>query len=128
MKFAALAILAAAPLAAQIRVTTRLVEVNVLVRDKNGPVRGLSKSDFEIFDRGTARPIAFFTENIAAPRPGSAPELLPANVFSNAPERRGLDPVSATVVLFDGVNTPLKDQIWAKKQFLAFLGQIRPRD
>jgi len=126
MKCAALALLTV-PLLGQIRVTTRLVEVNVIVGDKNGPVRGLAKSDFEVFDRSKPRPIAFFTENSVAPR-RNAPEPLPVNVFSNAPERRGLDPAAATVVLFDGVNTPLKDQIWAKLQFVAFLRQIRPRD
>jgi VWFA-related protein len=115
-----------APLTAQIRVTTRLVEVNVIVRDKNGPVRGLAKADFEIFDRGKARPIAFFSENSAdAARPA---EPLPPNVFTNRPERRGVDPASATVILFDAVNTPVKDQLRSRKQFLKFLEQLRPQD
>ena len=45
--------LAGATLAAQndtIRVTTRLVQVNVVVRDKNGPLAGLKASDFTVFD------------------------------------------------------------------------------
>ena len=33
-----------------IRVNTRLVEVSVVVRDKGGPVAGLTKEDFTITD------------------------------------------------------------------------------
>lgn len=35
-----------------IRVATRLVEVNVIVRDMNGPVAGLTKDDSTISDSG----------------------------------------------------------------------------
>jgi hypothetical protein len=41
-------------------VTTRLVEVNVIVRDKNGPVAGLTKDDFTLFDRKKQQKIATF--------------------------------------------------------------------
>src|SRR5260370_9961552 len=44
----------AASLAADdvIRTSIRLVEINVLVRDKNGPVTNLEKGDFVLFDQG----------------------------------------------------------------------------
>ena len=59
-----------------IRVNTRLVEVDVVVRDKNGPVRGLTKTDFTILDRGKPQTIATFgvrSANRSAPQAGAAP-------------------------------------------------------
>lgn len=44
-----------------IRVTTRLVQVSVIVHDKNGPVADLKKEDFSLFDRGKEQKIAVFT-------------------------------------------------------------------
>src|SRR5205809_215764 len=44
-----------------IRVNTRLVQVNVIVHDKNGPVSDLHKDDFVLLDRGKERPIEFFS-------------------------------------------------------------------
>jgi hypothetical protein len=41
-------------------VTTRLVEVNVIVRDKNGPVAGLTKDDFILLDNSQLQDIASF--------------------------------------------------------------------
>ena len=35
-----------------IRVNTRLVQVNVIVRDGHGPVTGLTKDAFKLFDKG----------------------------------------------------------------------------
>jgi VWFA-related protein len=129
MKLLLAAVLAASQLGTQplIRVTTRLVEISVIVRDRNGPVRGLTKADFQVFDRGKPREIAFFSEQDATSA-RKAPDSLPAHVFSNRPEHRGIDPANATIVLFDGVNTSAADQIWAKGQFLRFLGQIQPQD
>ena len=36
-----------------IRTSTRLVEVNVIVHDKNGPVADLTKDDFILTDRAS---------------------------------------------------------------------------
>lgn len=45
----------------RIRVTTRLVNVSVAVRDKHGePATNLSRKDFTIYDGGRKQAIAFF--------------------------------------------------------------------
>jgi VWFA-related protein len=110
-----------------IRATTRLVEVNVIVRDENGPVAGLTKDDFSIFDGGTKRNIALFLVNSVHDLP-KPPEPLPRNVFTNRAEMRTEMPNSITVVLLDGLNTRFADQAYAKTQFIKFLSQIRPED
>lgn len=122
--------LAAACLFAQeptIRVTTRLVEVNAIVRDHKGPVEGLTKADFTILDNGKPRKIAVFSANSTHTQQ-KAPVQLPANVFTNIPEERR-DPVSsATVVLVDTLHTQVFNQPYARDQFVKFLNQIKPED
>lgn len=41
--------------------TTHLVQVQVAVRDHNGPVSGLTQNDFELFDNGKEQEIGVFT-------------------------------------------------------------------
>ena len=59
------------PTQTTLRVETRLVEVNAVVRDSNGSaVAGLTRDDFELEDAGKKQEIrAFSTETAAAPRP-----------------------------------------------------------
>ncbi len=111
-----------------VRVTTRLVEVSVVAETKNGdPVSDLTQEDFTILDQGRAERIAVFTRQRAQERePTSRP--LPPNVFSNRFERLGKAPTSATVVLFDGLNTELTDQAYARQQIVKFLEQLEPGD
>ena len=61
-----------------IEVTTRLVEITVIVRDKHGAVADLNKSDFEILDKGKARQIATFS---MARAPDHAPTPPPSRYF-----------------------------------------------
>ncbi len=111
-----------------IRVDTRLVELNVIVRDQNNrPVAGLTKADFTVLDRNKEQKIALFSagsvhklEKPAAP--------LPAGIYTNRPEQRAESPIAVTVVLLDAVNTRFEDQAYAKQQFIKFLRQIRPED
>jgi hypothetical protein len=44
-----------------IRSETRLVDVEVVVRDKDGPVSGLKKEDFTLLDQGKKQTIAVFS-------------------------------------------------------------------
>ena len=100
-----------------IRVNTRLVEVNVIVRDQNNrPVEGLTKADFAIFDRGKEQKIAVFSaDSVHHVEKPAAP--LPAGMYTNRPEQRAEAPTTITVVL-QGVNTRIEDQVYAKRQFI----------
>jgi len=131
-----LAVLAAAlfaqtPAQHVIRVTTRLVEVNAIVRDKGHFVEGLTKDDFVLLDNGKPQQIVLFSTSSTAGTPG-APQTpaapLPANVFSNRPERQAETPTNATVVLMDALNTPALDEPYARDQFVKFLRQLKPDD
>ena len=51
-----------------IRTSTGVVQVNVVVRDRSGPVTGLNREDFRILDRGKARPIEYFQVDTASMR------------------------------------------------------------
>jgi VWFA-related protein len=111
-----------------IRVDTRLVELNVIVRDQNNrPVEGLTKSDFTVFDRNKEQKVALFSvssvHKLVKP---AAP--FPAGIYTNRPEQRVESPTTVTVVLLDSVNTHIEDQGYAKEQFVKFLSQIRPED
>jgi len=111
-----------------LRVTTRLVEVNVIVQDRAGqPVSDLTRDDFVVLDKGRDQPIAFFSkESVATPRAPSPP--LPPDIFTNHLEESAASPTSATAILLDGLNTRFADQPYARQQIVRFLGQLQPQD
>ena len=112
-----------------LRVTTRLVQVNVVVHDKSGqPVPGLTKDDFTLYEKGKERKIAFFSvvEGHKPLKLGRDAQL-PTNIFSNR-VKRGESPTSATVILFDALNTKFEDQAYAKAQLIKFLQKMQPED
>jgi VWFA-related protein len=87
-----------------ISVSTRLVQVGVIVRDKNGPVADLTKDDFVVLDRGKPQKISVFSvessESVAQPA-----QPLPQNTFSDLPQYGAATPRSVTIVLLDNLNT-----------------------
>lgn len=116
---------------ATIRVSTRLVEVNVVVRDSRGPISGLTKNDFRIFDKGKERQIEVFTISGAPPKPAAdsaakAAPPIPPGVSTNRPRPTGDAPSGATVLLIDVLNTELADQQTAQKHILKFLASLDP--
>lgn len=71
-----------------LRVTTHLVQVNVIVQDRRGqPVADLARDDFVLLEEGREQPIRLFSTEPNQPLPGVEP--LPPNTFSNHLERRG---------------------------------------
>jgi VWFA-related protein len=109
-----------------LRVTTRFVEVGVVAESKQGePVPDLKREDFRVFDQGREQQIASYAPAVAASRgPVRRP---PPNTFSNRLEQFGV-PASATVILFDGLNTRVTDQAYARQQVIKFLQQLREGD
>lgn len=105
--------------------TTRLVQVNVVVTDKQGKsVADLTKDDFELRDRGKVQSISVFQVERKRP-PRSAPKLDPRLVSNQV-----LDTASSSVsvILFDRLNTAWSDQTLAREQVIRFLEQIQPQD
>ena len=88
-----------------IRVNTRLVEISVVVRGKNGPVPDLSKDDFTVLDNGKPQSIDLFVVSDARTQKQVSPGALPPGVASNIRNAAGEIPKSATVILFDMLNS-----------------------
>ncbi len=110
-----------------LRATTRLIQVNVIVRDHHGaPVRDLKKEDFQILDNGRPQPISVFSMDSNAVLPQAQP--LPPNVFTNTLQQKGAVPSSVTVILIDSVNTPFQNRDWAKQQLIKYLKTMHPED
>ena len=89
-----------------IRTETRVVQVDVEVRDSHGqPVAGLKREDFTLTDAGKPRAISIFSVESEAPAPPEArpATALPSNVFSNRSSAARPAP-HATVILLDAIN------------------------
>lgn len=110
-----------------IRSTTRLVQISVVVHDKQGnPVTNLKKEDFSLFDEGARQEIAYFA--VTPPAVAVPAQLLPHNAFTNRYDLKGEDPGAVTVILFDLLNTSVEDQPYVRKQVLRFLQNVKPQD
>lgn len=104
-----------------IRVTTRLVLVEVIVTGKDGkPVTDLAPEDFALEDNGAKQRIAIFSlERPAAQAPLAA---LPPNIYSNRPQFN-LPSGPLTILLIDGLNTPFVDQARARMELIRYAGE-----
>ena len=104
---------------ATIRVSTRLVLVDVVVTDKQGAaVKGLRPEDFAVEENGKQQKIASFS----APeeRNPPAPPALPPGIYSNRAQYRSTGgPI--TVLLLDALNTAFQDQSYSRRQMLKFI-------
>jgi VWFA-related protein len=129
-----LLLLLAAALAAQqdtpaptFRAATKLVEVDVVARNKGGPATGLTKDDFTVFDNGKPQKIAFFSVRSARTSAQAAPPL-PAGAVSNRLERDGPLLSRTTILLVDQKNTPPDTQAFAIQRIKMFVRTSRNRD
>src|SRR5215831_2163904 len=115
-----------------LKVTTRMVVVDVVVHDKKDQgVPDLEAGDFIIREDGVEQKISAFSfQRPGAAPPGdlaSSPVVLPPNVFRNVPRFRSQGALN--VLLLDGLNTTLLNQAyvrWAMIKFLDKLPQGQP--
>jgi VWFA-related protein len=106
-----------------IRTNANLVLVDVVVRSKQQPVLGLKEEDFQVREDGKPQRITVFEEHRAtdAEVVANAPKL-PPHVFSNAPQYTLNS--AANILLMDGLNTPLSDQVYVRRRMLQYLSTI----
>ncbi|HEV2289822.1 MAG TPA: VWA domain-containing protein [Candidatus Acidoferrales bacterium] len=129
----------------KIRVSARLVQLGIIVRDKNRTVANLTKDDFTVFDRGKPQPISIFSADAAAATQQPPQQPLPQNVFSDVPHYGITAPRSITIVLLDNLNTLYGSSpesqyestpFWiedhalqnAKSHLIEFIKQLPPQD
>ena len=111
-----------------LKVTTRLVLVDVVVTDNNGkPITDLKQNDFEVRENGKPHKIAAFAFQ---PPPnmggnGYKPFALSPGVFTNLRNINGqVGP--PTILLIDALNTPFKDQPYMRQQLVKYLEHLEP--
>lgn len=109
-----------------VKVTTRLVIVDVVAHDKKGrAVTDLETSDLRILEDGKEQPITSFV--LQRPGPSAAePEqeqvALPANMVSNA---RKFPPSTAlNVILLDSLNSTFLNQAYVRIEMVKFLEKL----
>jgi VWFA-related protein len=106
------------------RVTSRIVEVSVVAEDRQGrPVVDLKAEELVLSDGGRPERIVSFT---AQSLPSPAATALPPGTYTNRLDRQNGGSASVTAILFDGLNTPMARQSYARQQVLAFLKQVEP--
>jgi len=113
-----------------IRVTSRIVYVDIVVRDSYGRiVRGLTEKDFHVSEDGKPETIDYFrdhTHDLAAnASPPSTPRDSSSLEFSNVTSG-GDGTNSINIILFDFQNTAPQDQLYARKQMIRFLENLPP--
>jgi VWFA-related protein len=113
-----------------LRVTARLVQVNVIVQDKDGnPVSDLTKDDFSLFDKGQRQQISIFGQpNRTAPAISTASSTSAPIFFSNRVQGNSEGANSVTVILMDAVNTGFHDLAYVRAKVIAFARSLRPQD
>ena len=106
-----------------IRTASNLVVVDVVVSDNGKPVKGLDRQAFHIFEDGREQSIKVFEQHNSA----DASEVqhlpaLPPHTYSNFPD--AVVTTAANVLLLDALNTPMKDQIYVRRQMMEYLKNI----
>jgi VWFA-related protein len=88
-------------------------------------VTGLKPEDFTVQEKGKNQKISFFSTPEDLQKLANPPELGPG-IYSNKPEFRSTGkPV--TILLLDAVNTPFRDQAYARQQMLKYVrDQLKP--
>jgi VWFA-related protein len=104
-----------------------LVLVDIVVTDHGSPIHGLDKRLFHVLEDEHEQTISSFDEHRSIPTAaGAAPSRapLPPNTFTNVPVYPETQTVN--VLLLDGLNTPVPDQMRVRQQMLQFMGGIQP--
>jgi VWFA-related protein len=106
-----------------IRTASNLVVVDVVVSDDGEPVKGLERQAFHLFEDGREQAIKVFEEHnsLNVSQIQNFPAL-PPDTYTNFPETTVTS--AANVLLLDALNTPMKDQMYVRKEMIEYLRNI----
>lgn len=108
-----------------LKTKARLVLVDVVVTsDKGEPVPSLPKNDFELLEDGKSQTLSSFEEHRGTPVTQIKLPPLPQGVYTNYPLVQSAD--SVNVLFLDALNTPSRDQYYARSQMIKYLKTIPP--
>jgi VWFA-related protein len=110
-----------------IHTSADLVLVDVVVTERGNAIHGLDKSLFHVFEDGRDQTINSFDEHRYSPPAAGAsasPAPLPPNTWTNVPTIAETQTVN--VLLLDGLNTLMPDQLRVRQQMLQYAGNIQP--
>ncbi len=113
-----------------LRISTELVQVDVVVTDKTGKVvRGLTKEEFELFEKGKKQQVSFFefVEAGKSRRPGDVAKQTDIN-----PSPQGLSEAEVRRIfgfIVDDLTIPYQDLIYVRQMLTNFVdNQMEPTD
>jgi VWFA-related protein len=114
---------------ATLKANAQLVVVDVVVTDRSHkPVHGLKISDFELGEAGVPQTLKNFEEHTAPTAADAARfppmPVRPRGIFTNYTPAPTNGAVS--LILLDALNTPMKDQAFARQQLFAYLKAVPP--
>jgi VWFA-related protein len=109
-----------------LRVTTRMVVVDVVAVDKKGqPVTDLEAADFSLREDGREQPISTFNfQHPGATAPAAQRDggPLPPNMFRNLPKYQSSGALN--VILIDALNSTLPHQAYVRTEMVHFLEKL----
>ncbi|MGC2637972.1 MAG: VWA domain-containing protein [Acidobacteriaceae bacterium] len=110
---------------ANFSVASRLVVVDVVVRQNGQAHCGLDQQDFEVRENGHPQAIQSFEAHCASgDRASAAPAQLPPDTYTDVPIGNPSDAIN--VLLLDGLNTRARDEMRARLQMIAALRTLPP--
>ncbi len=112
-----------------LRATTRMVQVDVVVKDRSQrPLSDLREEEFELREDGKPQRIAFFSFSsplIATDKTANSAPVLPDDTYTNRPEYN-THQGPLMILLLDELNGSSQEQSFARQQMLHFLRDQLP--
>lgn len=106
----------------EFRTQTVLVQIPVIVTDKNGShIHGLTKDDFRLTENGKDQKVSTFEELTATSSKLPAAPVKPG-LFANLTLSDD-QPRTVTVIVLDTINTPFLDQTYGRRQLVKYLAE-----
>lgn len=100
------------------------VVLDVVVTQKGKPVPGIDRSRFHILENNREQTIASLEEHTPAASVPAKLHPLPPHTYNNLPAYPSTGTLN--VLLLDGLNTPLGNQVEVRKKMLKHLATVRP--